>query len=265
MNSQSSSYLPAVDMPSAIPRIKWVNKTNCAGVVTENSRYSTSAAFLHIPKTGGTSFLDMLRAGYSDIERLPVPLFHGWVIHQIYDYLPLVRLTFMIRDPLERVISGYQSRRRSGRPRYNVTWTNEESSLFSIYPTVEEFILGICSEDDYHKSAIQYCLANAMIFKWGYRHHFHSVESIDRYADRMDVVAYSHQGRDFASALIAKGMLVVQYPENFLSAYYAKSHVSPVSSEALVYGLDPKSIGIAQQKLSDEYQIYRRLEKLVSV
>ena len=78
--------------------------------------HNPGLGFLHIPKTGGSGIRAL---GRNAVERgLPFPsgFSHGWTLEEIRRRFPQMKLAFILRDPLERAISGFNSRLRQGRP-----------------------------------------------------------------------------------------------------------------------------------------------------
>jgi hypothetical protein len=44
----------------------------------------------------------------------------------------------MLRDPIDRFVSGFNSRRRRGRPLNNFEWTQDEAAAFTAFPTAND-------------------------------------------------------------------------------------------------------------------------------
>jgi hypothetical protein len=104
--------------------------------------------FLHIGKTGGNS-----------IRYALTPYLHC-AGHQIILHpheaklsdIPLGdRVIFCLRAPVERFVSGFNSRRRMGRPKNNVPWNEAEAEAFSAFQTPNELAIALSSPDDYRR------------------------------------------------------------------------------------------------------------------
>lgn len=81
---------------------------------------------LHIRKTGGTALKHALLA--TAAEGRVVLHEHATRLHD----LPAgTRVGFVVRDPVARFISGFNSRLRQGAPRYHVPWNAEEAAAFA--------------------------------------------------------------------------------------------------------------------------------------
>jgi hypothetical protein len=54
---------------------------------------------------------------------------HGWKAQKILTQFPDMRLCFILRDPLSKMISGFNSRLVQGRPTYNSLWSPQETAV----------------------------------------------------------------------------------------------------------------------------------------
>lgn len=81
--------------------------------------------FLHVGKTGGSAVKHALA---------PMAGRLGVVLHRhgtrLADLPRGERAFFFLRDPVERFVSGFHSRRRRGRPRVDVPWSEAERAAF---------------------------------------------------------------------------------------------------------------------------------------
>jgi hypothetical protein len=102
------------------------------------------AHMIHIGKTGGTALKDTLH-----------PVAHAGR-YQIRTHPHTVRLSsipegdkvfFVIRDPLERYVSGFNSRLRCGRPTHNSPWNDGERAAFTEFPTPDSLGIALSSDD----------------------------------------------------------------------------------------------------------------------
>ena len=109
-------------LPSQLPRIAW----------------------LHVGKTGGTALGAMIaehnrRIGSADM----VLLSHGFTLSAARRRFPTARIGFFVRDPVTRFVSGFLSRRRQGRPRYDFPWSDAEAVAFGRFKTPESLALAL--------------------------------------------------------------------------------------------------------------------------
>ena len=88
--------------------------------------------FLHIGKTGGSAIKHAINKNCPDSE------------YEIHFYRHAVKLrdipkgekfVFILRDPVTRFVSGFYSRQRQGKPRYNIPWRPKEKTAFETFST----------------------------------------------------------------------------------------------------------------------------------
>jgi hypothetical protein len=89
-----------------------------------------TAYFLHIGKTGGAAIRHALLPFSREFDL-------RFVHHFLRaDALPArASLLFTVRSPVDRYVSGFNSRLRMGRPRGDVPWTATEAAAFSLFTT----------------------------------------------------------------------------------------------------------------------------------
>ena len=78
--------------------------------------HGAEVGFLHLPKTGGSGIVSLGRKLVKDGQPFPVCFSHVWSFADVRERYPKMRVTVVVRDPLERAISGFNSRLRQGRP-----------------------------------------------------------------------------------------------------------------------------------------------------
>jgi hypothetical protein len=85
------------------------------------------AHFLHIGKTGGSAVKVAMRRAEGSAKFRVVPRRHE--IH--LDAIPEEdQFFFTVRDPIERYVSGFLSRQREGRPKFDIPWNECEAAAF---------------------------------------------------------------------------------------------------------------------------------------
>jgi hypothetical protein len=94
---------------------------------------SAPVHFLHIRKTGGMA----LKAALAPVaaERGLRLAEHGTTLAKIRAG---ERVVFVVRDPVARFVSGFNSRLRMGRPLYNRPWNEAEAEAFAAFKTPDE-------------------------------------------------------------------------------------------------------------------------------
>lgn len=121
--------------------------------------------FLHIGKTGGSAIKEAMKRGIKeqeiyakakklkdgrilDIKDLSGE-FDQIVMHKHSTSLMEIPETdwffFCIRDPISRFVSGFHSRQRQGKPRYNVPWNPKEERAFRHFKSPNELAEALSS------------------------------------------------------------------------------------------------------------------------
>ena len=245
------------------PLIKEINQDCIDQVISTNPKYRKEWGFLHIPKTGGSSIMRFFESNYEAIKTMPVPLFHSWTLDLINNYFPSMKLIFAIRDPLERTISGYQSRLRMGTPEYYVPWRNKEAIAFCMYRSVPEFLDGLLDDSDYHISATTYLLDSVMAISWNYNYYFNSAADVEKLGHCIGTIAELSSLDKLISSLIDNGIIQLnaeadqcQIKQNLLKAHRSKN-----SSDSYLKHYSSEDIAKMKARLQDEYEIYDALKK----
>jgi hypothetical protein len=113
--------------------------------------------FLHIGKTGGTAIKAALHGagiGYfrpENAHKFQQTLYGGVQLHDHRFFLEHVPsgdyAVFFVRDPISRMVSGFQSRLHKGQPRYYKEWSPSERSAFEAFRTPEQLAHALVSDD----------------------------------------------------------------------------------------------------------------------
>ncbi|MGA2927879.1 MAG: sulfotransferase family 2 domain-containing protein [Solirubrobacteraceae bacterium] len=102
------------------------------------------AHFVHVGKTAGTAVKFALQPaaheGEYDLR------FHEHEV-TLRDIPRGERVFFVVRDPIDRFVSGFYSRRRQGRPRYEYPWSAEESDAFRSFATADSLAIALSESD----------------------------------------------------------------------------------------------------------------------
>ena len=102
--------------------------------------------FLHVGKTGGTSLNGMFHALRENGENHPLIFDHNWTMPQIVTVMPKGgKLHIALRDPIERYVSGFNSRLRQGRPRHPRVWSDGEATAFQYFGSAAEMFRALLS------------------------------------------------------------------------------------------------------------------------
>jgi hypothetical protein len=99
--------------------------------------------FLHIGKTGGTAMKHVLRDVHPTQYRV---LLHPHRV-RLTDVPAGDKAVLVVRDPVGRFVSGFNSRKRRGGPAHPREWRPAEEAAFERFPTAESLALGLVSDD----------------------------------------------------------------------------------------------------------------------
>ena len=101
-----------------------------------------SEHFLHIGKTGGTAVKHALEPFAAEFGIVLHP--HGTTL----SHVPAgEHAFFFLREPVARFVSGFNSRKRRGRPRYDYPWTENEQWAFERFATPDDLARSLSSPD----------------------------------------------------------------------------------------------------------------------
>jgi hypothetical protein len=103
------------------------------------------AHFLHIGKTGGTAIKHAINTHLST-QKYAI-LLHGHET-KLSDIPKGEKVFFILRDPVNRFISGFYSRQRQGQPRYFYPWSESEKIAFERFKRPNDLASAIFSEDE---------------------------------------------------------------------------------------------------------------------
>jgi len=149
-----SGFVPLLKRtPSAlgwrVVKASWLLTREGRGLVHRLQRRRI-AHFLHIGKTGGTAIASVL-SRYSKSSDYEIILHeHDFKLN---DAPRGEKVFFFVRDPINRFVSGFYSRKRQGRPRHDVPWNSGEEAAFAQFTTPNELALALTSADEGQRAA----------------------------------------------------------------------------------------------------------------
>lgn len=98
---------------------------------------------LHIGKTGGTSLTKMLQGICSKKYTIKIHP-HEFSLQDIRKEDLAI---FFLRNPIDRYVSGFYSRKRKGQPTYNVPWNESEENAFGMFETPNNLAEALSSDN----------------------------------------------------------------------------------------------------------------------
>lgn len=214
-------------------------------------------AFLHIGKTGGSGVSDLIRDLRAQGYDTPGRLGHQTTLETVCRKYPRAKISIIVRDPLERMISGFNSRLRQGRPRNSNIWTSDEATSFAIFRDAESFLRALISDDEFQRSASAFARASIVHVARGYVFHFRSVEFVAANRNR-----FYHVGHidDMRGALVG---IFEPIPAAKLDEFYEMTHVSTVKPSSVLNLFSEDELRRLHETLAEEYAIYNYLRGMV--
>ncbi|WP_141667323.1 sulfotransferase family 2 domain-containing protein [Burkholderia cepacia] len=113
--------------------------------------------FLHIGKTGGTALVHAIKSLGADGRDIRDVHLHGHAV-RLPDIPVGEKVFFCLRNPITRYVSGFYSRLRKGRPRYQGEWTEGEAAAFARFGTADALARAIFSQDQAVSAAAHHAM-----------------------------------------------------------------------------------------------------------
>jgi hypothetical protein len=111
--------------------------------------------FLHIGKTGGSAVKYALKNNLVSDKYVIYLHKHGVKLRSV----PRGdKVFFFLRDPVDRFVSGFYSRKRRGQPRIFSPWTQEEEVAFGRFQTPNQLAVALSSGDKEERAKGQYAM-----------------------------------------------------------------------------------------------------------
>jgi hypothetical protein len=150
-------------------------------------RNKPRAHMIHIGKTGGTALKDTLRP-VSTLGQYEI-LTHRHVTR--LDDIPVgEKVFFVIRDPLERYVSGFNSRLRQGHPTHHTPWLPAEEVAFREFPTADSLGCALHSADAEERTRAIRAMTSVRHIRDSYWEWFRSREYFEKRVDDLLMVLW---------------------------------------------------------------------------
>jgi hypothetical protein len=174
---------------------------------------------LHVGKTGGTALKAALEGHTTDGHAIVV--LHGHRV-TLRDVPAGDRFMFVVRDPVERFVSAFHSRRREGRPRFEIPWNDAERTAFARFATPQELAIGLRADDAETRRAAETAMRSIRHVCTSYWDWF---ESASYFRSRLDdlffVARLDSLAADFDRLRTLLGLGPVTLPEDPVTAHRA--------------------------------------------
>jgi hypothetical protein len=118
--------------------------TRRAGLILDRVTGKQFVHFLHVSKAGGSAVKDAIEG------RLRTPTSRIFLHPHRTTLMDVPRgekVFFFLRDPVTRFVSGFHSRLRQGRPRYDTPWTPDEAAAFARFATPDALATALSAPD----------------------------------------------------------------------------------------------------------------------
>lgn len=189
---------------------------------------------LHPGKTGGTYLKSVIRHNKRNWTR-PIKLLNHreTAMSTAQEFGPDRMLAFTFRDPLERFISAFESRRRQGRPTYNRLWSPAEATSFLYFDTPNDLAEALDSTNDRTKSAAYFAFNSIIHLRFDYAFYFESLQNLTDETDNIAAcIDVSGMDKGLSGFLERLGITGAETPEN--AGKHANPHpVEPLSDRAI--------------------------------
>ena len=220
--------------------------------------HSPRLGFLHIPKTGGSGVNEYGRQLVARGYRFPCIFGHGWKVEDILEEFPEMRLCFILRDPLSKMISGFNSRLRQGRPTYNSLWSPAEAAAFAILPSTRHLLDAILSDDEFLQSALAYAKRHIRHLRWNYAFYFKDVAAVNARRNHFEVIGEIANLSDFIERLTT----LSGAPVSLAAELYEKRHEAGGKSVDVLSGYGESEMVRIRQFLRKDFHIHRELSAI---
>jgi hypothetical protein len=139
---------------------------------------------LHIGRTGGTYAQHVLAATPAARELVRV-LDHQFSLETALNSFPGESAVFAIREPFAIFVSGFYSRMRQGRPRYNVPWSENEAIAFSSFQTPNQLAEALGSDNALIRERAEFSMRSITHVARCLRFFLHSASTVRQQRDRI--------------------------------------------------------------------------------
>lgn len=208
--------------------------------------------FVHVGKTGGSAVKHSLKGFESSGDYQIFLHEHAFRLKMLYEG---ELAFFFLRDPLDRFVSGFNSRKRMGRPRYHYPWTAAETIAFERFSDPDSLGCALSSSVPELRAAAEHAMVSIQHVKDSYNDLFGGIETLQKQMGNILFVGFHDKmERDFTRLLGMLGLPdSIQLPTDSIASHRSvSSSWKPLSSDAEE---------ALRQWYAKDYEIYESLRE----
>ena len=217
--------------------------------------YRERYSFIHIGKTAGNTVKSIASDVNHNYNKKLHIYPHNCDLKNILRFRK-DRISFILRDPAERFISGFYSRMRNGRPLNNRLWSLKEAISYLYFPDANKLCEALGDDDERLYSAALYAINSIQHLKRGYSFYFQSVDMIKKYEDRFYAIVPFDKLHDYMHEIFSP----LGVPQDFVEKNMQKYHAAPVETARRTAELTQAARENLRSFLQQDYEIYEYLK-----
>jgi len=238
------------------PESRWKTLARAYSHKPKNKFGDPRYVFMHVGKTGGTSVNTFFQNCHKAGLRVPIVLNHNWSFQMARLRYPQAKIIVVLRDPLERIISGFNFRLREGRPKGH-PWTDKEAIAYGHFGNAEIFMDALCSDDPRHISALGFCFRNINHLRRGYKFHFGDLDK-ERFSSTQKIRPIKIENIEQSLKILISELNFIQ-PKSLPQV--SQIYKSSIPSKSFIYNkMDINSLGAVKTKIFMEYEFFNTLK-----
>ncbi len=215
----------------------------------------TLVHFLHLGKTGGTSIKSALKCKKTTYSNNQYIIFCHSHLGRLKDTRPGEKVFFFVRNPIERFVSGFYSRKRKGMPRIYSEWNAGEKKAFKKFQTPNQLAVSLSAEDKAVRAAAVKAFEKIRHVNSSYWDWF---ENSDYFLKRINNIVFAGTTKNLNQDFL-KLKKIFKLPEELkLPTNQAEMHKNP---EHLDKNLEPQAIKNLRSWYDKDFQFIKLLKK----
>ena len=159
------------------------------------------------------------------------------------------QVLFLIRDPVSRFRSGFNSRLRMGRPRYNSPWRPNEKVAFERFKTSDELASALDAGDAETRRAAEFAMNSIQHVRNRQSEWLVSPEYLEKHRDRIFYIGLQETFEDDVRAILRKLGVDDTLPE----MDERTRHATPAGYDM---SLSERAVANLRKWYADDYAIY---------